>query len=52
MFKTQILNENWNPKILNEYFPDGKIPKLTLALEFEDNLHDWQDAWYEVQILL
>lgn len=51
-FKTQILNENWNPDILKDYFPNGKIPKLALALEFEDNLHEWQDAWYEVQILL
>lgn len=51
-FKTQILNENWNPQILKEYFLERKVPRLILALEFEDNLHDWQDAWYEVQILI
>ncbi len=34
--------------MLKDYFPNGEIPKLALALEFEDNLHEWQDAWYEV----
>lgn len=51
-FKIQILNENWNSKIFEKYFGKNKNIKLALALEFEDNLHHWQDAWYEVQILL
>lgn len=51
-FRTQALKENWNPDILTEYFKNKKKPKLILALEFEDNLVEYSNAWYEIQILL
>lgn len=52
-FKTQVLNEKWDPRILDGYIPKNKNVKMILALEFEDDLsHDWLNAYYEVQILL
>jgi DNA-binding transcriptional MerR regulator len=51
-FRTQALKENWNPDVLTDYFKNKKKPKLTLALEFEDNLVEYSNAWYEIQILL
>lgn len=51
-FRTQLLHENWNPDPLKAFFSNRKLPTLVLALEFEDNLLDWSDAWYELQILL
>lgn len=51
-FRTRILEENWNPDVLTEYFEKKKMPKLALAMEFEDNLVEYSKAWYEIQILL
>lgn len=50
--RAQVLHENWDADLLRAYFSNIKQPQLALALEFEDNLTDWSDAWYEVQILL
>ena len=52
-FKTQILNESWDPKLLEKVIGKNSNIKMVLALEFEDNLsYDWLNAYYEVQILL
>ncbi len=51
-FRTQVLKESWRTDILKEYFSKTIKPKLILALEYEDNLVDWSDAMYEVQILM
>lgn len=51
-FRTRILKENWETDILKNYFKDLPQPRLVLALEFEDNLVDWSDAIYEIQILI
>ena len=37
--------------LLRVYFKNV-LPLLTLALEFEDNLKEYQDAWYEIQMLV
>ena len=50
--RTQLLHEDWDADLLSTYFFNLDQPKLAVALEFEDNLIDWSDAWYEVQILL
>jgi len=50
--RTQLLHVDWNPELLTAYFANKNKPELALALEFEDNLTDWSDAWYELQILL
>lgn len=49
-FRTKALHENWNTALLKAYF-DMEEPLLALALEFEDNLQEYQDAWYEMQLL-
>ena len=51
-FRTKILKEEWETEILKNYFSELPKPRLILALEFEDNLVDWSDAMYEVQILI
>ncbi len=48
--KTQILHENWTTDLLKKRLQPQEESPLTIALEFEDNLDDWHDAWYEVQI--
>lgn len=50
--RTQLLHEEWNPELLTSCFLNKEQPKLALAMEFEDNLVDWSNAWYELQILL
>lgn len=50
--RTQLLHEDWDPGLLTTYFSNKEQPKFAIALEFEDNLTDWSDAWYELQILL
>jgi DNA-binding transcriptional MerR regulator len=51
-FQTQLLHENWDFNILQKSFAHPERPSFALALEYEDNLVDWSDAWYEVQMLL
>ena len=51
-FRTLILKEEWKTDILEKYFAGMNKPKLAVALEFEDNLVDWSDAVYEVQMLI
>lgn len=50
--RTQLLHESWNADMLAAFFSNKERPRLALALEFEDNLHDWSDAWYELQLLI
>ncbi len=51
-FRTPILKEKWNTESLKAYFRDLPHRDIILALEFEDNLVDWSDAMYEVQIMV
>lgn len=51
-FRTPILKECWNAEELKTCFAGLRHPDTILALEFEDNLVDWSDAMYEVQILI
>ncbi len=51
-FQTQALSENWDIDMLKKYFENKPKPRLVLAMEFEDNLVDYADAQYEIQILL
>lgn len=50
-FRTKALHESWDSMLLRVYFKNV-LPLLTLALEFEDNLKEYQDAWYEIQMLV
>lgn len=51
-FQTQALSEKWDINMLANYFANRPKPRLVLAMEFEDNLVDYSNAQYEVQILL
>ena len=51
-FREKILEENWNPQRIINYFQGKEEPKLMLAMEYEDNLDNYAHANYEVQILL
>lgn len=51
-FRTQLLKEKWDCTLLKKFFDQGSLPELVLAMEFEDNLIEYMDAWYEVQIFL
>lgn len=51
-FRTRLLKGEWDSELLRERFRQSALPKLAVALEFEDNLVDWSDALYEVQMLI
>ncbi|MDY3052850.1 MAG: MerR family transcriptional regulator [Ndongobacter sp.] len=51
-FRTPILKERWDTELFRAYFTGLPTKGVILALEFEDNLVDWADAMYEVQILV
>jgi len=51
-FRGKLLTDEWEPNIITEYFKNRKQPALVLAMEYEDNLVEYNNAWYEVQILL
>ena len=51
-FRTPILQKCWDAEALREYFADLPHRNLILALEYENNLVDWSEAMYEVQILI
>lgn len=51
-FRTQLLQEKWDTTILNKFFATEPHPQLVLALEFEDNLVEYMNAMYEVQMYL
>ena len=51
-FRTPILKESWDVDALRACFSGLPHRGLILALEFEDNLVDWSDAMYEVQIMI
>lgn len=51
-FRTRLLLENWDTGLLNGRLRQSGLPGLVIALEFEDNLVDWSDAMYEIQMLL
>lgn len=51
-FRTKLLQEKWDTVLLKKYFDSLPRPSTIVALEFEDNLVEYMNADYEVQILL
>lgn len=51
-FRSRALRESWDMEQLKAYFSQMERPKLVLALKFEDNLREHQDAWYELEMLV
>ncbi len=51
-FRTPLYQEKWDTTILNTFFAAKPRPRLVLALEFEDNLVEYKNAMYEIQLYL
>lgn len=51
-FRTKLLQKKWDTEILKKYFDSLPKPSTIIALEFEDNLVEYMNADYEVQMLL
>ncbi|WP_141430802.1 helix-turn-helix domain-containing protein [Bacillus sp. 03113] len=51
-FRGRILTDQWNPALVSSFFQNGPKPTLVLANEYEDNLMEYSQCMYEVQILL
>ncbi|MBP2650557.1 MAG: putative transcriptional regulator [Firmicutes bacterium] len=51
-FRGKIRTENWNPEFIAEYFKNHKTPPYVIANEYEDNLVEYHNCPYEIQILV
>lgn len=51
-FRRKLRAENWNPGFLTEFFKNHKTPPYIIANEYEDNLVEYHDCPYEIQILV
>lgn len=51
-FKAQVNDLCWDGKKYLSYFEGKDAPELVIANEYEDNLHNFHDSWYEVQLLI
>lgn len=51
-FRTKLLHEKWDMTILKKYFNSLPKASIIVALEFEDNLVEYMNTDYEVQILI
>lgn len=51
-FRTPVLKESWDVDALKACVSGLPHRDTILALEFEDNLVDWSNAMYEVQIMI
>lgn len=51
-FRSKLLHEKWDTTILEKYFASIPKPSTIVALEFEDNLVEYMNADYEIQILI
>lgn len=51
-FRTKLLQQKWDTDMLEQYFQSLPKPSTIVALEFEDNLVEYMNADYEVQMLL
>lgn len=49
-FKARILQKTWSAGPAKKYFKDKAIPSIIIASEFEDNLREYTDCIYEVQL--
>ena len=51
-YRGRILTENWDPSTLIDFFKNKPKPKLVITNEFEENLVEYLDTQYEIQILI
>jgi len=48
----KILTNSWDPKNIQDYFENKNVPLIVLAMEYEDNLVEYNQANYEIQFYL
>lgn len=51
-FSAQVNDKNWDHTAYLEYFQGKSVPELIIAEEFEDDLENFDDSWYEIQVLI
>lgn len=52
-FQVELLTERWDPYIIKDYLKKyNRKPVLVIANEYEDNLKEYTNAVYEIQILI
>ncbi|MBF4695027.1 MerR family transcriptional regulator [Fusibacter ferrireducens] len=52
-FNAQILTDNWDPSIAEEFFKCyNDKPTYVFASEYENDLHEYSQCYYQVQILI
>ncbi len=51
-YRARMLTKEWNSEILREFFKGKEKPKIVIANEFEENLKEYLDTMYLIQILL
>lgn len=51
-YRARILKSGWDTSVLKEFFRNRKKPEVVIANEFEENLVEYLDTTYELQMLL
>lgn len=51
-YRARMLTDAWDAEPLREFFRHGPQPRLVIANEFEENLVEYLDTQYEIQMLL
>lgn len=51
-YRAKLCTGKWDTEIITEFFNDKNKPSIVIANEFEDNLVEYSNAEYEIQMLL
>jgi DNA-binding transcriptional MerR regulator len=51
-FRGKIRTDDWSPSIVSAYFREHKHPPYVVANEYEDNLSEYHNCPYEIQMFL
>ena len=51
-YRARILKPGWDAEILKDFFKEKALPRVVIANEFEENLVEYLDTTYELQMLL
>lgn len=51
-YRARILTSDWDADILKDFFDNRPKPTIVIANEFEENLKEYLNTTYEIQILL
>ncbi len=51
-FRAPICTDNWDPCLIKKYFNGRKVAPYVICNEYEDNLVEYHDCPYEMQMLI